>query len=67
MSQTVPLSEFRRCLTQQRYRQNGSYVGPGVHIPPRKEDCSCACSEVDEMGRPKYIGFCGADCERRPR
>lgn len=35
--------------------------------PPRKEGCSCRCSMKDEYGRPVFIGWCGPDCERRPR
>lgn len=36
-----------------------------VRIPPRKEDRSCRCSEVDEYERHP-IGWCGPDCEGRP-
>jgi hypothetical protein len=44
----------------------GIYTGPPVDIPPRKEDCNCACGIKDELGRYP-IGWCGPDCERRPQ
>ncbi len=34
-------------------------------LPPRKESASCACSTLDDLGRPP-IGWCGPTCERRP-
>jgi hypothetical protein len=37
-----------------------------VTIRPRKEECNCACGVKDELGRYP-IGWCGPDCERRPR
>lgn len=37
-----------------------------VRIPPPKEQRSCRCSEVDEMGR-HCIGWCGPNCEGRPQ
>lgn len=36
-------------------------------LPPRREDCTCACSDTDAYGRPVTLGFCGPVCERRPR
>lgn len=36
-----------------------------VRTPPRKEDRACRCSEMDEYGRPVFIGWCGPDCEGR--
>lgn len=44
----------------------GIYRGTPVDIPPRKEDRNCACSEKDEFGRHP-IGWCGPNCEGRPR
>lgn len=35
-------------------------------LPPRKEQASCACSTLDDLGRPVFIGRCGDNCERRP-
>jgi hypothetical protein len=66
-TETVPLSEFRRFFHTRMPGAFGLYEGPGIEIPPRKEECSCACSETDELGRPRFIGRCGAMCERRPR
>lgn len=45
----------------------GHYTGPAMELPPRKEDCSCRCSETDDLGRPVFVGLCGPDCERRQR
>lgn len=69
MIDTVPLSEFKRCRKDPRWRdESGRYIGPGIFIPPRKEDCRCACSATDDLGRPLHIGLCpDPDCERRPR
>lgn len=65
--ETVPLSAFRRLQDDPRYSENGHYFGPGIHIPPRREDCSCACSALDDIGRPLHIGWCpDTNCERRP-
>ena len=36
------------------------------YVPPLKKDRLCRCSEVDDYGRPKFIGWCGPDCEGRP-
>ena len=68
-TETVPLSEFRRLFRKHNRAPGafGLYEGPGIEIPPRKEACSCACSETDELGRPRFIGWCGESCERRPR
>ncbi len=62
-TETVPLSEFRRA----GHYFGGLYEGPGIEIPPRKEECGCACSETDDLRRPRFIGWCGESCERRPR
>lgn len=68
MNDTVPLSELPTHLAVRWNWRNGHYYGPGVVIPPRKEDCSCACSATDDLGRPLHIGLCpDAGCERRPR
>ncbi len=68
MAETVPLSVLPKHLAFRYNWVNGHYVGPGVSIPPRKEDCDCRCAEVDELGRPAFIGFCpDSDCQRRPR
>lgn len=70
---TVPMSRFKIEYGRSVNWQSGptserAYVGPGVVIPPRKEDCSCACSATDEYNRPVHIGLCpDPDCERRPR
>lgn len=71
---TVPMSTFKREVSRPTNWRAGppfneqAYVGPGVNIPPRKEDCSCACSATDDIGRPLHIGLCpDRDCERRPR
>jgi hypothetical protein len=45
----------------------GIYTGPPVEMPPRKEDRNCRFSEKDSDGRPKFIGWCGPDCEGRAR
>lgn len=73
---TVPVSIFKREMARSSNWQGGgphspgerTYVGPGVHIPPRREDCRCACSALDDIGRPLHIGWCpDVDCERRPQ
>lgn len=37
------------------------------YVPPLKAHRSCRCPEVDEYGRPVFIGWCGPDCEGRPK
>lgn len=61
-------AEHRRNLRDRRLYANGLYAGPPVHVGPVKEEAGCACSEKDELGRARYVGFCpDVDCERRPR
>lgn len=48
-------------------RWDGRRHVPLDRIPPPKEQRSCRCSEKDEHGRPVFIGWCGPECEGRPK
>jgi hypothetical protein len=62
------MSRFVRMVADPRNWHGGSYIGAGVDIPPMREDCRCACSAKDELGRMVHVGWCpDPDCERRPR
>lgn len=37
-----------------------------VAFPPRKHEAACCVSKMDDLGRLP-IGYCGPDCERRPK